>query len=116
MMSMGIFEANKRVETNLDGIQEGEIDLHGSYLRDDYGLCRREYNISQVCGTIGHISSQERIGNAVDTYKDDPTKELKHTRVRVSWQTGHTITSNLSILCHGPRPKRYRPIHGVVPT
>ena len=66
---MSVIEANRRVGTNLDGIQEGEIDLHWSSLRCHRGLRRCDHYIGQVHGTINEGAiSQERISRAIDAY------------------------------------------------
>ena len=64
------------MKTDLDRIQEGEIDLHGTSLRSNYGLRRRDHNICQVHNIIRGAESHERIGYTVDTHEGQPVESL----------------------------------------
>ena len=57
------------MKTNLDRIEEGEIDLHGSSLRNDHGLCGSDHNICEVYSATGsgrrHTGRESAIKSAV---------------------------------------------------
>ena len=57
--------------SNLDRIQEGEINLHGSGFHDELGLGRRNHCVGeQGVPEYGRRISHCRVGNIVDTDKD----------------------------------------------
>ena len=71
-------EGDRRLKTHLNGIYEGKINLHGPGLCTDDGLGRGDHHIRDI-----HINerffrcSEKPIGEAVDMYKNAPTKILE---------------------------------------
>ena len=67
------------MKTNLDRIQESEIDLHEPSSRGDHGLRRSDRDTCEIDGSViilWRYIPQERISQAIDTYEDRPAQGL----------------------------------------
>ncbi len=80
--------------SNLDRVQESEINLHGSSFCDELGLGRCNHRVGEVHSSYVRGISQNQVGLIIDTGKDDKIEVLKCSQFGRHTEQGDDMQSD----------------------